>query len=86
MSKPLTASVTPLRSAAPVPEKPRRAKCDRDVKLHIPEAVYDDLARVARADQRPVVNISASCWNGIYMEPWGGAVSDNHGASVSFGG
>jgi hypothetical protein len=54
MSKPLTASVTPLRSAAPVPEKPRRAKCDRDVKLHIPEAVYDDLARVARADQRPV--------------------------------
>ncbi|NJM13851.1 MAG: hypothetical protein HC889_20205 [Synechococcaceae cyanobacterium SM1_2_3] len=54
MSKSLTASVTPLRSAAPVPEKPRRAKCDRDVKLHISEALYDDLARVARADQRPV--------------------------------
>ena len=44
-----------LRLASePAPEKPRRAKCDRDVKLHIPEAVYDDLARVARADQRPV--------------------------------
>ena len=54
MSKPPTASITPLRSAAPVPEKPRRAKCDRDVKLHISEAMYDDLARVARADQRPV--------------------------------
>ena len=54
VSKPLTASVTPLHSAAPVPEKPRRAKCDRDVKLHISEAMYDDLARVARADQRPV--------------------------------
>ncbi len=54
MSKPLTASVTPLRSADPVPEKPRRAKCDRDIKLHVPEAVYDDLARVARADQRPI--------------------------------
>ena len=38
----------------PAPEKPRRAKCDRDVKLHISEAVYEDLARVARADQRPV--------------------------------
>ena len=54
MSKLLTASVTPLDSAASASEKPRRAKCDRDVKLHISEAVYDDLARVARADQRPV--------------------------------
>ena len=54
MSKPLTASVTPLHSAVSAPEKPRRTKCDRDVKLHISEAVYEDLARVARADQRPV--------------------------------
>ncbi len=32
----------------------RRRKCDRDVKLHLPEALYDDLARVARADSRAV--------------------------------
>ena len=52
-----SASYPALRLAsepAPAPENPRRAKCDRDVKLHIPEAVYEDLARVARADQRPV--------------------------------
>ncbi len=35
-------------------EKRRRAKCDRDVKLHLPEALYEDLARIARADARPV--------------------------------
>ncbi len=40
---------------APNPaEKRRRAKCDRDVKLHLPEALYDDLAQLARADSRPV--------------------------------
>ena len=33
---------------------PRRHKCDRDVKLHLPEALYEDLARVARADHRAV--------------------------------
>ena len=32
----------------------RARKCDRDVKLHLPEALYDDLAQVARADRRPV--------------------------------
>ena len=35
-------------------EKHRRAKCDRDVKLHLPEALYDDLAQLARADSRAV--------------------------------
>ena len=40
-----------LASAATV-EKRRRLKCDRDVKLHLPEALYDDLARQARADSR----------------------------------
>jgi len=42
-----------LASAATV-EKRRRLKCDRDVKLHLPEALYDDLARQARADSRAV--------------------------------
>lgn len=42
-----------LASAAVV-EKRRRVKCDRDVKLHLPEALYDDLARQARADNRAV--------------------------------
>ena len=36
----------------PAPKR-RRAKCDRDVKLHLPEALYDDLAQLARADSRP---------------------------------
>jgi hypothetical protein len=31
-----------------------RVKCDRDVKLYLPEAHYDDLARQTRADSRPV--------------------------------
>ena len=49
------AAVPSLRLAPePAPEKPRRAKCDRDVKIHISEAMYDDLTRVARADHRPV--------------------------------
>jgi hypothetical protein len=42
-----------LASAAAV-EKRRRLKCDRDVKLHLPEALYDDLARQACADSRAV--------------------------------
>ena len=42
-----------LASAATV-EKRARAKCDRDVKLHLPEALYDDLAQLARADNRAV--------------------------------
>ena len=43
----------PLRLAAAA-EKRARAKCDRDVKLHLPEALYDDLAQLARADSRAV--------------------------------
>ena len=30
----------------------RAAKCDRDIKLHIPEALYDDLSALARMDRR----------------------------------
>jgi hypothetical protein len=44
---------TPLRVVSE-PTAPRRVKCDRDVKLHLPEALYDDLARQARADNRAV--------------------------------
>ena len=43
----------PLRLAT-VAEKRARAKCDRDVKLHLPGALYDDLAQLARADSRTV--------------------------------
>ena len=43
----------PLRLIAAA-EKRARAKCDRDVKLHIPEALYNDLAQLARADSRTV--------------------------------
>ena len=46
--------VYPVLRLAPSPESRRRAKCDRDVKLHLPEALYDDLARQARADSRAV--------------------------------
>lgn len=42
-----------LASGAAI-EKRRHLKCDRDVKLHLPEALYDDLARQARADNRAV--------------------------------
>ncbi len=48
---------TPISRVASVPARPvvaRRVKCDRDVKLHLPEALYDDLARQARADSRAV--------------------------------
>lgn len=41
----------PLRLAAAA-EKRARAKCDRDVKLHLPRSPYDDLAQLARADRR----------------------------------
>ena len=44
----------PLRLASATAEKRARAKCDRDVKLHLPEALYDDLAQLARADSRTV--------------------------------
>ena len=43
----------PLRLIAAA-EKRARAKCDRDVKLHIPEALYDDLTQLARVDSRTV--------------------------------
>ena len=47
--------MTELSTAYPTPLQLTRArKCDRDVKLHLPEALYDDLAHVARADRRPV--------------------------------
>ena len=35
-----------------IPQRSRPAKCDRDVKLHMPEALYDDLAILARMDRR----------------------------------
>ena len=43
----------PLRLIAAA-EKRARVKCDRDVKLHIPEALYDDLTQLARVDSRTV--------------------------------
>ena len=48
-----SAVYAPLRLIAAA-EKRARAKCNRDVKLHIPEALYDDLAQLARADSRTV--------------------------------
>ena len=45
---PAVSATLRLVSAAAI-EKRRRIKCDRDVKLHLPEALYDDLARQARA-------------------------------------
>ena len=51
----LPAVCAPLRlTSATAAEKRARAKCDRDVKLHLPEALYDDLAQLARADSRTV--------------------------------
>ena len=43
----------PLRLAGAVKQR-ARVKCDRDVKLHLPVALYDDLAQQARADHRAV--------------------------------
>ena len=43
----------PLRLIAAA-EKRARAKCNRDVKLHLPESLYDGLAQLARADSRTV--------------------------------
>ncbi len=50
----LPAVYAPLRLASATVGKRTRAKCDRDVKLHLPEALYDDLAQLARADNRAV--------------------------------
>ena len=50
-----SAVYAPLRLAsAAVAEKRAHAKCDLDVKLHLPEALYEDLAQLARADSRAV--------------------------------
>ena len=48
-----------LASGAAI-EKRRRLKCDRDVKLHLPEALYDDLARQARAAFADVLTVQTS--------------------------
>ena len=48
-------AVYPALRLAPSPETRRRGKCDRDVKLHLPEALYNDLARQARADSRAFI-------------------------------
>ena len=47
-------AVSPILRLATASESRRRLKCDRDVKLHLPEALYDDLAQQARADSRAV--------------------------------
>ena len=54
MSEHPAVSATLRLASAVAVEKRRRIKCDRDVKLHLPEALYDDLARQARADSRAV--------------------------------
>ena len=51
--RPAVSAALRLASATTV-EMRRRVKYDRDVKLHLPEALYDDLARQARADSRAV--------------------------------
>jgi hypothetical protein len=51
--RPAVSATLRLASDAAI-EKRRRLKCDRDVKLHLPEALYDDLAWQARADSRAV--------------------------------
>ena len=43
-----------LRLAAAAATGRARVKCDRDVKLHLPEPLYDDIAHLARADSRAV--------------------------------
>ena len=45
MSESVILRDAPLRLARPL-------KCDRNVKLHLPESLYDDLAQLARADSR----------------------------------
>ncbi len=47
MSESVILRDAPLRLARP-------RKCDRDVKLHLPESLYDDLVQLARADSRAV--------------------------------
>jgi len=34
------------------PKRSHPAKCDRDIKLHVPEALYEDLAALAKMDRR----------------------------------
>jgi hypothetical protein len=51
--RPAVSATLRLASGAAI-EKRRRLKCDRDVKLHLPEALYDDLVRLAKADRRTV--------------------------------
>lgn len=43
-----------LRTPSMMPTSARAAKCDRDVKLHMPESLYDDLTQLARLDRRAV--------------------------------
>ncbi len=47
MSESVILRDAPLRLARP-------RKCDRNVKLHLPESLYDDLVQLARADSRAV--------------------------------
>ena len=42
-----------LRNAPPL-HLVRKHKCDRDVKLHMPTSLHDDIAQLARADNRTV--------------------------------
>lgn len=44
----MTPSLTPVVT----PKRVRPPKCDRNVNLHLPEALYDDLVQLARMDQR----------------------------------
>jgi hypothetical protein len=41
-------------AVASASRRTRTVKCDRDVKLHVSKALYDDLTLLARMDQRPV--------------------------------
>lgn len=41
-----------LRVVPARPTSRRRQKCDRDVKLHLTDDLYEDLSRLARADCR----------------------------------
>lgn len=43
-----------LRLASVATIEKRRRKCDRAIKLHLPETLYDELAKQVRTDSRPV--------------------------------
>ena len=45
--------MSPSLAPAVIAARPRATQCNRDVKLHLPEVLYDDLAPLARMDQRP---------------------------------